>query len=211
MNAMRQEWVSVTLAVLFAIYFIFVIKAPVNRKNHRIGHLMLLPAIIVVMLSLNYIDGGKMRELLKKDSFLSQQYSLYNQRLYGDYGLLWQKEISQDTDIRNVLDMKAERELIIQDMTSNLTEIESEHEKQIPSVPQQLELERLRHVFNIFALDREQAEKVEDLMNYLKTLELGQITLEQQIEIDARKKEIDKYSDRITEAQFKLNNANLAY
>jgi hypothetical protein len=52
---LRHEWFFVISSVLFAFYFVYAITAPLNRKNHRIVHIFVLPAVLVLMTVASYL------------------------------------------------------------------------------------------------------------------------------------------------------------
>src|SRR3989344_5284277 len=55
-DGLRIHLYGAFIGIIMAIYFVYAIKAPLNRKNHRIAHLILLPIFLILASITGYFD-----------------------------------------------------------------------------------------------------------------------------------------------------------
>ncbi|OHA17617.1 MAG: hypothetical protein A2664_03280 [Candidatus Taylorbacteria bacterium RIFCSPHIGHO2_01_FULL_46_22b] len=207
---LRQHWVGVIIGVLFAIYFVYGIKAPLNRRNHRIAHLIILPAFVIIASTYPFFDNGNIPELAKKDALFAQEYTTINNRLAGSYSLYLEREVPSESDIQDVQNAVTRKDAKLQEIISNMNALQAEYNKQLPSIPQQKTLEYLRLTLAVIDLDREQGDIIKELMNYSTNLDFTRFSSEQKENISVLKDKINDYNTQITAAQFRRNNSNLS-
>lgn len=205
----RYHWFGAVLTILMSAYFVFAIKAPLNRKNHRIAHLIILPTFFVFAVASQYFDNGNIEQLTKNDVLLEQQYVNNTNTLSSTYNLVLQKETPSSSEIQDVLDAKIKRDAKIQEVVVNFEALKAEYQKQLPNLAQQEMFERIRYFITIININKAQGDKVEELMKYLQKVDLSKLSDTEKTDISSLKKEVDSFNTQITDMQFKLNNSNL--
>jgi len=206
---LRHHWYWAVISALFALYFAYAIKAPLNRKNHRIAHVIILPAFIILSLAFSYFANARITELTKKDELLGQQFSNDTGTLTAAYQRYLQWGIPDAKTIQDVRYALEERDKRAREIVDNLNALKEAHGKELPSILQKKALERIRHLQGIISVHREQAEKLSLLMDYSEKVDFYNPSDQQLSDISNLIKEVNSYINKLTDVEFKLNNANL--
>jgi hypothetical protein len=206
---LRGYWFGPIIHLLIIAYFIFAIKAPVNRRNYRLAHLIMLPILVILLIAWPQFDNLNMDELSDKQVLLEQQLTTENAQLSGNYVLFLQREAPSHADMTAVQESIVARDKRIHEVLANLDTLEAEERKQIPSVAMEKGHEHNRYFRMTLATHLEQSQKANELMEYAKTLDFQALTDAQREELRIRMKEIDDLNLRFTEIDFELENANL--
>jgi len=209
--ALMEHWYTAVMTIFFAFYFAFAIKAPLNRKNSRLAHLVILPVLIVLSMATPFLENAELRALSKEAQLLEQQFLNDSATVGTAYQLMLQKERPTEVDVRNVIDAKENFDTRVEEVVSNLDQLQIEFEKQLPNVAQKQVIRRSDYFREIFALSQEQANKVEEMAELIRLIDFNNFTKSEQEKIVALKLEVDTYTTQIIETQSRLNNANLVY
>lgn len=206
---LNGHWYGAILGLLITTYFAFAIKAPLNRKNFRIAHLIALPVLLILTLAGQYFDNGNIIPLQQNEALVEQQYANNNSALANYYVIFLQNEHPTASAIQDIVDAKERRDKSIQDIKTNITALESEFEKQLPSIKQKKTLENYRFYLELVDINQKQGDKVAEFMNYAKSVNFNGLTTQQVSEISSYKKQILDFQDQLTQVQSQWNNANL--
>ncbi|OGF66931.1 hypothetical protein A3I27_00465 [Candidatus Giovannonibacteria bacterium RIFCSPLOWO2_02_FULL_43_11b] len=207
----REHYYGGAVNVLFNLYIIYAIKAPLNRKNFRIAHLAFLPVFVISLFAVTYFDNGNIPELTKKEMLLEQQFLNDSNTLIGTYQLYLQREAPDAREIQDVKDAIEKRDKKSQEIIDNLRTLKSEYEKQISTVAQKETFERIKYLLEMMNIHQAQALKVKELMDYSEKVNFRNLSDKQKSDISNFKKEVDGYLTQLTDVQFKLDNSNLNY
>lgn len=208
-SVLRGHWFGPLLSLVLGVYFVYAIKAPVNRKNHRLAHLVILPIFLVLLSVAPYFDNGKITELNKKDALVEQQFSDETGNLGAAYNLFLQKESPGKKEIENIRNSITRRVEKQAEIASLYGELRREYEKQIPSVSQKKMLEKLRYFTMMFDVHSAQAAKIGEIMDYSEKVNFGALTDKQITDILALEDEVKSLESRLTELRFELADAHL--
>jgi hypothetical protein len=204
---LRQHWYGAFGSLAFAGYFIYAIKAPLTSKQFRIAHLVILPLLIICMFASGSFDNGRIPELAKQYDLLEQQLSDATADVNGSY-INFSKN-PNSIDLQNMQQGLEKYNQRTNMLVTNIQELQAEYRKQIPSFSQQKTIEKLR--FNLLFLDiyHEQSAKMQELIDYSKNLNLKNLTKAQLESLNTLEQSINSESDKLTELQFELKNANV--
>ncbi len=205
----RAHWLGIIYEILFAGYFVYASKAPLNRKNHRIAHTIILPAVIILSFVIGIFDNGRLDQLLKNEAKLEQEYTNANIDLTSRYSVFAQKEIPNSVnsvDIKDVRDAIKVVDTKIKNVVLAINALQEEYKKQIASQQQKDTLKRLQNILTIFDLTKKQLEKLDEFMLYAEQLNFRNLSEKQKLDIDNFKREIENLNSQIREVSLKLNN-----
>ena len=203
---LRLGWLQLLLVAYILPYFIYAIRAPLNRSTFRIAHVFLLPAVLIAGTALTYISNTQLNHLLKTDTELFQQYGTQNGVAAQAYQAFLQKNIPTVTDIKNVKDALEKGSKINKDIAVNALQASAEFEKELPNVVQKKELYHLQNYQKFLELNDGQAQKINEFMDYAATLDFNNISQKQALDLSAYKSEVDAYNGQIQAVLFKMSN-----
>jgi hypothetical protein len=84
-----------------------------------------------------------------------------------------------------------------------------EFEKQTPNIGQRKTLENYRFFLQLIDINQKQGNKLEEFMNYVKTIHFDNLTPQQVSDISSYKKQVQDFQDQLTQVSSQWNNANL--
>jgi hypothetical protein len=206
---LRHHWFSALFIVVWSGYFVYAIKAPLNRKTFRIANFIILPTLIAMVVAGQYLDTGNIIPLQQKEALLEQQFANDNSTLASYYGIFLQDQHPTASEIQDVLDAKTERDKRIQDVAANVNALQIEFEKEDPSIPQRKTLEGYRFFLELNDLNKQQGDKLEEFMNYASGVDFNKLTPQQVSDISGYKKQVQDFQDQLTQVQSQWSNANL--
>lgn len=206
-----QNWIGVGLDSIFLIYFVLALLMHVTRRNFRLVHLIILPIYLIFSISSGFFSNAYIEDLSKQESLLEQQFVNYSNTLNSAYQIFLQKEKPDIADIQDVHSAYMKRDGNIQQVLDALDILKAEYEAQLPTIKQQENLEQIKYAQELFNLDREQGNKVAELMDYAEKVNFNAITDKQKSDIHTKEQEINDFAPQFTAIQFKMNNSNLNY
>ena len=122
------------------------------------------------------------------------------------YSLFLQKQTPDALDVQSVQNSIAKSGEAGQKLVSGIDKLQTEYQKQLPSINKVETLERGADTLAIVNIERAQVAKVGELMNYVKTVDFSKLTDEQKTKIYSLSQEIQGFTSQITAAQIKLSN-----
>jgi hypothetical protein len=207
LSFVREGWTAALAVVLFGVYFVFAIKAPISRSNFRIANFILLPLFIIVSMALLALGNSKLNELGKIDTQLSQQASTQNSTIAQAYAIFLQKNYPTSVDIKSVKDADEKGKEFEAQILANIDNAEIEYQKQLPSISQQKELYYLLNYRKFINLIVAQEEKMEEYMDYASSLDFHNLSSAELEKMNSFKNEIDGFDNQITDVSFTMSNA----
>ncbi len=206
-----HQWFGAVISLVMGAYVVFAIKAPVNRKNFRIAHLVLLPLYIVLSFSLPTIDDRQIEQLGKKEALLEQQFTDINNGLTSDYAIFLNRQSPDGAEIPSVINGVETRKEKIDEIRQNIAEIQSAYNQKLPSIKQRESIERYAYLLRTLDIHVAQGDKVVEFMNYAKTVHYNALTEKQKEDLIAYKQAINDFSENFTQLQYEQDEAHLNY
>ncbi len=203
---------DVYAAFLFAIwgsYFAYAIKMPLNRANHRIAHLLLLPLFAVLSFALPFLETGNIQTLIKENQLLVQQFDSDTARGSTAYGLFTQRGVPIASDMDDLTRALSEREARITAIRANLDALEAEYLSLIPTVPYRRSIERIKMDRELYAMHEKQAAVIEEFVEYVRGINFFWLTEEQTNKMAEFRSKVDELNLQIGDYQFKIKHSNL--
>lgn len=207
LSYMREGWMLAVAAVPIAFYFIYAIKAPLNRTNFRIAHVFILPAAMICVFALVSIGNADLNKLLETDRLLFEQSSTQNGVTAQAYTIFLQKNKPTASDIQNTKDaLTAGDHIAVKILNDVIKEARIKFRKQLPTIPQQKQLYHLDNYETFVNLNREQGKKMTEFMDYAAMLDFDNLSQKQVTDLSTFRNEVDGFSGKIAEAAVKMSN-----
>jgi hypothetical protein len=206
MDYMRLGLVAATIQLPVLVFFICAIKAPITRKSQRTVFLIILPVALLLSIALSDFADAGTNKLLKDENLIEQQYSTDTGSVNSVYTIYLQKDVPSASDIQNIESAIAKRDKRAETERTSIQNIESLYKKDLSSLGQVKNLILINDTKETLSIQDQQANKVTELMNYSKTVNLQNLTASQKAHIDSLKKEVDDFNNTLTEANFAYQN-----
>jgi len=203
----RDHWYGALMYIVYVGYFVYAIKAPLTQRHFRIAHFVIFPIAIIITFASTYFDNGNIPSLVKQSSLLQQQYTNDSNEL--SYHFANFSKTPNSIDLQNMQQSLDKRNERLQKLIDNGLGLKAEYLKQLPNISQQETIEEIRLTLRAYAVHQEQSQKLGELIKYAKKLDLTNLTSQQMIELNTLGQVINSYSEKITEALFEIDSANL--
>lgn len=204
-----KEWYQAILDVLLGGYFLYTIKAPLNRQNFRIANWFILGGIIIMLSASSFFSNTKIINMEKQSGFLENQFSDKSATLNNLYSGFLQKDSPNIVDIKDIKEAALDRDKKIDEMIQNVNNIQLEYSKKLPSVERKKILENNKYYLRLLDTHKIQSSKIIILMDYAEKLDFKNITQKQLEILSELKKDVDKVNENFTQINFEWSSANL--
>jgi len=195
------------LAVLIPLaYFVFALTAPINRRNHMIAQVVLLPLVIILSLAVTELDNLKLTGMVKAETLLENQYSDDTDNINNLYSRFLQSDSPSRVDMQNILTAIDKRDAKYQEILTSLGNIRAEYEKQLPATDQLKNIEHTDDFLAVLAAQQAQTDKAKEVMQYAEQLNFAYLSDAQMQKLSDLESQIVALGDPITQAQFKMDN-----
>jgi hypothetical protein len=208
-SILRGHWYGAFLGLVAGGYFVYAIKAPLNRKNYRIANFLLLPILIILSSAAPYFDNGKIPDLVKNGDLLEQQFFDESNNTSTVYNLFLQKEIPRSQEIRAVKAAIERRDAKLQEVLVNIDQLKGEYEKQIPNVFQKKTLAGYEYLIQTMNLNKAQGDKLMEFMQYAEKLDFSRLSEAELAKLSDFSDQVQEFNRKLTEVQFEWRRANL--
>lgn len=202
---MREGWVAVVPALMFAAYFIYAILAPLNRKNHRIAHLIVLPAVFVIAFAFGTLTVRPVNDILKRSDLAEQQFSTENDALNSAYLLFLQKEAPSAEEIQNIRDATERRQAKLDEVDAITKELISEYAKKLPRVDLVKAIRRSQKNLAYRQIQREQGAAVLKVIDYAEDIDFRSVSSAEGARLNELIQAVESYNPKLTQSSYEFN------
>ncbi|MES2668562.1 MAG: hypothetical protein V4644_02655 [Patescibacteria group bacterium] len=192
-----------SLAILA--YFCFAILAPLTKRNHQIAHLVLLPLMLALSVGLVVIEEKPTQDLIEREAAIDQHYADDASAVFYSYETYLEKDMPSEDDIRDVQESIEQWNATADENIVVIEELQDANRRQLPSITKETNIEYWRQILVLVEMRREEFGKIQELMDYVKTLDLDALSLEQRNRINALEEEVTAIGGRITDAETRLD------
>ncbi|MES2436855.1 MAG: hypothetical protein V4519_02495 [Patescibacteria group bacterium] len=205
LGSLRSDWILIVSQILFGGYFIFALSAPLNRKNHRIAHKIILPAIIIIMVALGTYEAGRIMGMWKNQNKLDKEFANANTDAGTAYTAFIQSQNPNLVEIERIRDAMNRRNERLENLAVATIELREEYNKQSKSEQQQLALKNITIILSLIDLNRKQGNVLIEFMDYCEGIDLQNISEEEGTIIGGYMTGIESLNSEIRDTALKLD------
>lgn len=203
----RDYWELIVGSILTFAYFAFAIKAPLDRKNFRIAHLVFLPALLVLGVALGFIYQAPVDQLQTNAVNLDTVFESAHENLQSEYGSFAVKPQPTQLAVQDIQASVSQTDQDYQTLVSGISALDAAYLKQTPSASQRLAIEGQQKALAVINLEHQQDDTVGAFMNFYSNVDFQlPPTDEQKTEINNYSVEIEQLNNQIAAAEVKLQN-----
>lgn len=207
--AIREEWLTIVVYMLFMSYFIASAILPATRRNLVIIQILLLPLYLVSTLALPSVDNRQFVELNKKEVFLEQQFSSNTGQISGIYQRLLTRERPNTVTMNELRIAIERRDKTIEDLREILATIEDEREKEYRTIAGVKASEITKYFLRQLDLNQEQTDVLKKLLDYVNKINVENMSSAQENEFLRLIQEVDDYNRKLDDLNFEIESTNL--
>jgi NADH dehydrogenase/NADH:ubiquinone oxidoreductase subunit G len=186
-------------------YFVYAIMSKVTRAHVRIAYAAILPATIVCMVALSYVDGARVQQLVTDEIRLENEYRTENSVTAQAYTVFLQKNPLTLMDVKNVSAALTKSNETVQRMFGIIEQMRIENDKKLPSVNKEKVSTHLDNYEAFLNLNKQQADEMLQLMSYVSSINPGNLNATQVEKINEYEKNINNFSTLISDASTRMS------
>jgi len=202
----KKEWLYAMANIMPAVYFIFAMKMPLNRKYYRLSNMVVLPMVIVLLATFVTLGQTKITAQQKTEARLEQEYVNANTDASTAYTSLIQKQLPSQDDILDAENKIIKRNEKLNLLMAAIKDLQTEYQKQFTTPQQKNTLRKLENDLAILTLYQKQGAKLEQFTKYYKSLNFKSISDLEIIFINRIAREIEDFNSQARDLQLTFDN-----
>jgi hypothetical protein len=205
---LRKEYVPIVAQVGFAGYFLYALRSQLDKHHYRIAHFVMLPAVFLLTFAASAYDDGHVSKLIRDEAKAEQEYINASEDVAVVNSKLWNQLPLSQKDLISMESALNRRDMKDKEIRSLLKEIDEEYSNRVKSEEQIMTRDRIQHTNKLMDLNQAQGSKGRELLNYLRTIDVENISNTQRVRIQGIMSEIDSYVSQVRDLDFAFKNQN---